>query len=253
MAGSAPRRCLQLRRVAGDRDPGVAGPRRAHGPGHAHLSRARSGARALRRHRSRRRHPDLRRRGHRRLRRRRGRGTLRDFLAGSTPACTRCGPGRAGLRDVAVARVLADEFAFVRTVVRVEVVIRATGYDSRRIPVTLSSEGQVLRQKWVDIGPGDSEVPVIFEVTPPRVGKLRLRDRHARRRGRGSGREQPARVRAARHPRQDPRAAGGRAAVVGRARAAPDARGEPERRSDLVLHPAHAGRLSAPCPTTRCR
>lgn len=100
-----------------------------------------------------------------------GAGTLRDFLKGLDTRVHTVWTGQSGLRDVAVARVLADEFAFARTVVRVEVVIRATGYDSRRIPVTLSSEGQVLRQQWVDIGPGDSEVPVVFELTPPRVGK----------------------------------------------------------------------------------
>jgi uncharacterized membrane protein len=100
-----------------------------------------------------------------------GAGALRDFLKGLDTRVHTVWTGRSGLRDVAVARVLADEFAFARTVVRVEVVIRATGYEQRRIPVTLSSEGQVLRQQWVDIGPGDSEVPVVFELTPPRVGK----------------------------------------------------------------------------------
>lgn len=100
-----------------------------------------------------------------------GAGALRDFLKGLDTRVHTVWAGRSGLRDVAVARVLADEFAFARTVVRIEVVIRATGYDQRRIPVTLSSEGQVVRQQWVDIGPGDSEVPVVFELTPPRVGK----------------------------------------------------------------------------------
>ena len=100
-----------------------------------------------------------------------GAGSMLDFLQSlDTPVHT-AWVGRRGLKDVAIARVLADELAFVRTVVRVEAVIRATGYDERRIQVTLSSEGKAIRQKWVDIGPGVTEVPVAFELTPPRVGK----------------------------------------------------------------------------------
>jgi uncharacterized membrane protein len=67
--------------------------------------------------------------------------------------------------------VLADEFAFVRTVVRIEAVVRSTGYEARRIPVTLSSEGRPVRQQWVEIGPGPTETKVVFELSPPRVGK----------------------------------------------------------------------------------
>jgi hypothetical protein len=104
-----------------------------------------------------------------------GAGALRDFLKSLDTRVHTVWTGKSGLRDVAVARVLADEFAFARTVVRVEAVIRATGYGPRRIPVTLSGDGQVMRQKWIDIGPPNgenvSEVPVVFEFTPPRVGK----------------------------------------------------------------------------------
>ncbi|HWN68203.1 MAG TPA: hypothetical protein VNM90_11245, partial [Haliangium sp.] len=116
-----------------------------------------------------------------------GAGALRDFLKSLDTRVHTVWTGKSGLRDVSVARVLADEFAFARTVVRVEAVIRATGYGPRRIPVTLSSDGQVVRQKWVDIGPPkgenggqtdsqtdgktDSEVSVVFEFTPQRVGK----------------------------------------------------------------------------------
>jgi hypothetical protein len=100
-----------------------------------------------------------------------GEGALRDFLRSLDTRVHTVWTGKRGLRDVAVARVLADEFAFARTVVRVEAIIRATGYERRRVLVTLSGDGQAMRQKWIDIGPGDSEVPVVFEFTPPRVGK----------------------------------------------------------------------------------
>ncbi|ACY16586.1 glutamine amidotransferase [Haliangium ochraceum] len=100
-----------------------------------------------------------------------GAGALRDFLGALDTRVHTVWAGSGGLRDVAVARVLADEFAFARTVVRIEARIRATGYDARRILVTLSSEGRDLRQQWVDVPAGASEVPVVFEFTPPRVGK----------------------------------------------------------------------------------
>ncbi|GAB4512977.1 MAG: hypothetical protein Tsb0020_31100 [Haliangiales bacterium] len=100
-----------------------------------------------------------------------GEGGMSDFLGSLEVPVHTVWSGRPGLRDVAVARVLADEFAFARTVVRIEAIIHATGYDKRRVRVTLSSDGKPLRQKWVDVGPELGEVPVVFEITPPRVGK----------------------------------------------------------------------------------
>lgn len=78
---------------------------------------------------------------------------------------------RPGLKDVAVADVLADEFAFVRTVFRVEAVLRTTGFAARRVKVTLSGEGKPLRFKWVDLPAGDAEVKVAFEISPARLGR----------------------------------------------------------------------------------
>ncbi|MCA9677402.1 MAG: hypothetical protein KC464_20425, partial [Myxococcales bacterium] len=99
-----------------------------------------------------------------------GDGASRDFLRSLDTRVHTVWAARPGLRDVAVSRVLADEFAFVRTVVRLEAEIRATGYGPKRIQVTLSSDGHPLRQKWVDV-PADGEATVAFEVTPPRVGR----------------------------------------------------------------------------------
>lgn len=99
----------------------------------------------------------------------RGDGALLDFLRSLDTRVHTVWAARPGLRDVAVARVLADEFAFVRTVVRLEAVIRSTGYGPRRVTVSLSSDGEVVRQKQVDLTPGDNTV--VFEVTPPRVGR----------------------------------------------------------------------------------
>lgn len=100
-----------------------------------------------------------------------GEGVITDFLRSLDTRVHTVWAGRPGLKDVAVARILADEFAFVRTVVRIEAMIRSTGYDKRRIPVTLSSDGKELRYKWIEVGPGDTQSKVVFEISPPRVGK----------------------------------------------------------------------------------
>jgi uncharacterized membrane protein len=80
--------------------------------------------------------------------------------------------GASGLKDVAVADVLVDEFAFVRTAVKIEVVVRATGYPRRRIPITLSRDDEVVRQAWIEIGPRATDVRVTFSFTPNKVGKF---------------------------------------------------------------------------------
>jgi len=100
-----------------------------------------------------------------------GDGAVRDFLRSLDTRVHTVWAARKGLRDVAVARVMADEFAFVRTVVRIEALVRTTGLGARRVPVTLSTDGQPLREKYVDLPAGDHDVTVSFEVTPPRVGR----------------------------------------------------------------------------------
>ena len=100
-----------------------------------------------------------------------GDGALRDFLRSLDTRVHTVWAGRKGLQDLAVAKVMADEFAFVRTVVRIDAVIRTTGLPARRVPVTLSTDGQPLRQKLVALPAGDHDVTVTFEVTPPRVGR----------------------------------------------------------------------------------
>jgi uncharacterized membrane protein len=100
-----------------------------------------------------------------------GDGAVRDFLRSLDTRVHTVWAARPGLRDVAVARVMADEFAFVRTVVRIDAVIRTTGMPARQVPITLSTDGQPLRQKLVELPAGDHDVTVTFEVTPPRVGR----------------------------------------------------------------------------------
>src|SRR5262249_5792288 len=100
-----------------------------------------------------------------------GDGAVRDFLRSLDTKVHTVWAAREGLKDVAVAKVMADEFAFVRTVVRIAAGIRTTGMPAGKVPVTLSTDGQPLRQKLVDLPAGDHDVNVTFEVTPPRVGR----------------------------------------------------------------------------------
>ena len=100
-----------------------------------------------------------------------GDGAVRDFLRSLDTRVHTVWAARPGLRDVAVAKVHADEFAFVRTVTRIDAVIHTTGLPARTVPVTLSTDGQPLRQKLVELPAGDHDVTVTFEVTPPRVGR----------------------------------------------------------------------------------
>lgn len=100
-----------------------------------------------------------------------GDGAVRDFLRSLDTRVHTVWAARNGLKDVAVAKVMADEFAFVRTVVRIDAIIRTTGLPARKVPVTLSTDGQPLRQKTIDLPAGEQEVRVSFEVTPPRVGR----------------------------------------------------------------------------------
>jgi uncharacterized membrane protein len=103
-------------------------------------------------------------------------GAARDFLRSLETKVHTVMAARPGLKDLAVKRVLADEFAFVRTVVKIDAVIYATPGsietgESNRIPITLSTDGEPLREKMVEIPRTGGEVHVTFEVTPERVGR----------------------------------------------------------------------------------
>jgi uncharacterized membrane protein len=84
--------------------------------------------------------------------------------------------GRPGLHDVAIARVLADDFAFVRTAVQIEAVVRVlgaeeSGWVGKTLPVTLRRDGVVVKTVEVTVEPGKTDYRVSFAFTPERVGK----------------------------------------------------------------------------------
>ncbi|MEZ4365785.1 MAG: glutamine amidotransferase [Kofleriaceae bacterium] len=97
-------------------------------------------------------------------------GSVRDVLRALEARVHTVAAARPGLRDVAIADVVADDFAFVRTVARIEAVVRASGYAGEPLTVTLSSDGRPIREQRVVV-PSSGEVRVVFEVTPPRVGR----------------------------------------------------------------------------------
>jgi uncharacterized membrane protein len=97
-------------------------------------------------------------------------GAARDFLRSLDTRIHTVAAMRDGLRDIAVTAVRADEFAFVRTVVRIEAVLRTSGFVGKTLTITLSSDGKPIREQRVTIA-RDGEATVAFEVTPPRVGR----------------------------------------------------------------------------------
>lgn len=85
--------------------------------------------------------------------------------------------GKPGLRDVAITRVLADQFAFARTAVEVEAHLlvlgaQAAGWQGRHLPVTLRRDGVPILTVDVALLPGQTEYRVVFPFTPERVGKF---------------------------------------------------------------------------------
>jgi uncharacterized membrane protein len=98
-------------------------------------------------------------------------GSAQDFLAGLDTRVHTAWVGRPGLVDLAVTGASADEFAFVRTAVKIEAVVRATGLPEREVPVVLRQGGQVVKQGRVRVGGDVGEARIIFEFVPDRVGK----------------------------------------------------------------------------------
>ncbi len=79
--------------------------------------------------------------------------------------------GAGDLKDIAITRVVSDDFAFVRSAVEVDVFVRSRGYPSQRVPIVLRREGRVLSTKSVLLEPGE-ESKVSFRFTPDTTGKF---------------------------------------------------------------------------------
>ncbi len=71
--------------------------------------------------------------------------------------------------DLAIQRVLADDFAFVHNTVSLQVMLEQQGLDLTDVAVTLKQDGQVLQSKMVEFSEGHAQVT--FEFKPRRIGK----------------------------------------------------------------------------------
>ena len=75
------------------------------------------------------------------------------------------------VRDLAIERVLVDDFAFVRNRVTVEVIVRAIGLETQLLPVTLRREGEVLQIRELTLSPEEPDQRITFEFIPEQIGK----------------------------------------------------------------------------------
>jgi len=71
-----------------------------------------------------------------------------------------------------VATVLADDFAFVRTPIKLEAVIRASNLPNRQIEVTLSRDGRLVDARSVHLRNAEAEERIAFDWTPDRPGNF---------------------------------------------------------------------------------
>ena len=79
--------------------------------------------------------------------------------------------GDKGLVDVAVRRVLRDDFAFVRNAVEVSAELRGLGLAGRTVEVTLLRDGQALQTRAVTFQSEADDAQVTFRFVPERIGK----------------------------------------------------------------------------------
>jgi uncharacterized membrane protein len=80
--------------------------------------------------------------------------------------------GERELRDLSVATVLADDFAFVRTPIKLEAVIRHSGLGNRQVEVTLTRDGRLVDSKAVHLRGAASEQKISFDYTPDHPGNV---------------------------------------------------------------------------------
>jgi uncharacterized membrane protein len=80
--------------------------------------------------------------------------------------------GERALRDLSVAAVLADDFAFVRTPIKLEALIRHSGLGNRQVEVTLTRDGRLVDSKSVKLDGAASEARIAFDYTPDHPGNV---------------------------------------------------------------------------------
>lgn len=78
--------------------------------------------------------------------------------------------GESSLNDLAIAQVLADDFAFVRTPIKLEAIVRHSGLGGRLVEVSLLRDGQLMDVRTVRLEGAASETKVSFPFTPQQPG-----------------------------------------------------------------------------------
>ncbi|MFT6628142.1 MAG: putative membrane protein [Flavobacteriales bacterium] len=97
--------------------------------------------------------------------------SLRILESLDTPIHTFASAEAGNLNDIAVRRVLRDDFAFVRNAVSVTADLRVLGRSGENITVTLYREGEPLQTRQVAITDDNADVRVDFEFVPQTIGK----------------------------------------------------------------------------------
>ena len=80
--------------------------------------------------------------------------------------------GENSIKDLSVATVLADDFAFVRTPIALEAMVRHKGLAGRKVEVTLTRDGRLIDSRAVELLADRSETLVSFPFTPQQPGNF---------------------------------------------------------------------------------
>lgn len=79
---------------------------------------------------------------------------------------------RAGsLKDIAVERVMKDDFAFIRNKVTVEAEVKSVGYTEGTLAVSLRRNGKLEQTRTVELVPDKTSYRVTFEFVPELIGE----------------------------------------------------------------------------------
>jgi uncharacterized membrane protein len=97
-------------------------------------------------------------------------GAARAELRALGAPVTALAVGRDAPRDLAVERVAADDFAFVRNTLTVEATLVARGIGREKVTVVLRREGAVVAQKVVELEPGRERYTVPLSFAPDTTG-----------------------------------------------------------------------------------
>lgn len=81
-------------------------------------------------------------------------------------------PGEEGFKDIEIAEVRRDEFAFIRTPWTATAILRVRGYGNQKVPVTLKQGDSVIQSQIIQTSPVSENYPVEIRLTPNQIGKF---------------------------------------------------------------------------------